>query len=63
LSFVEELERTRARRAILLAAVLDDRQGAYYEGRGYRREERIERPVGKRPALLRRLVADAEPVD
>jgi 2'-5' RNA ligase/N-acetylglutamate synthase-like GNAT family acetyltransferase len=63
LSFVEELERTRARRAIVLAAALDDRQNAYYEGRGYRREERIARPVGRRPALLRRLVAGADLVD
>jgi 2'-5' RNA ligase len=63
LSFVEEHERARARRAIVIAADLDDRQDAYYEGRGFRREERMERPVGKRPALLRRLVADADSVD
>jgi 2'-5' RNA ligase/GNAT superfamily N-acetyltransferase len=61
LSFVEELERTRRRRAIVLAGDLDDRQKAYYEGRGFRAEQRIEWPASRRPAFVRRLVADTDP--
>jgi len=57
LNFVEVLARARARRVIVLAAALDDGHDAYYEGRGFRREERAPRPDGTRPPLLRRLIA------
>jgi 2'-5' RNA ligase/GNAT superfamily N-acetyltransferase len=60
LRFVEELERGRARRAIVLAPALDDGHDAYYQGRGFSREDRSRRPAARRPALSRRLVADAD---
>jgi 2'-5' RNA ligase len=63
LNFVEELEGSRARSAIVLARAFDDAYDAYYLGRGFRREERERRPDGKRPALLRRLVVGSEPAD
>jgi GNAT superfamily N-acetyltransferase len=63
LSFVEELEGSRARSAIVLAEAFDDGHDAYYVGRGFRREEREWRPDGKRPALLRRLVGGSQPAD
>jgi 2'-5' RNA ligase/GNAT superfamily N-acetyltransferase len=63
LSFVEELEGSRARSAIVLAEALEDGHDAYYAGRGFRREERERRPGGKPPALVRRLVGRFGPAD
>jgi 2'-5' RNA ligase/ribosomal protein S18 acetylase RimI-like enzyme len=56
LSFVEDLEQERARSVIVLGASLENGNDAYYEGRGFRREERARHSSGARPALLRRLV-------
>jgi GNAT superfamily N-acetyltransferase len=63
LSFVEELEGSRARSALVLARVLDDGHDEYYLGRGFRREERERRRDGEAPALLRRLVVGPRPAD
>jgi 2'-5' RNA ligase len=60
LSFIEELERGRARRAIVLAPALDGGHDAYYQGRGFSREDHARLPGGGRRALSRRLVADAD---
>jgi 2'-5' RNA ligase len=63
LSFVEELEGSRARSSMVLARAIDDGHDEYYLGRGFRREERERRPDGRGPALLRRLVVGSQPAD
>jgi 2'-5' RNA ligase len=54
LSFVEHLEHERGRRALVVEATLADRAAAYYAGRGYRRDEVVQR-AGNPVPLLRRL--------
>lgn len=63
LSFVEDLERTRARRDIVLAPSFNDGPDAYYEGRGFRREERVRRFDGVSAPLVRRLTPGSDAVD
>lgn len=55
LNFVEALERSRARRAVVLASAFDDGSDEYYLGRGYRRDVRLARAGADESALTRML--------